>query len=92
MYKKYQDTAEREMGESNILTLANPDFFDGYNPVLELTNHLIEKHGVKDIAFLTGRKKHPHSLERLSAFKTAMQNHKLDVPKERIIEVIHWWI
>lgn len=138
MYRKYQDTAEREMGESNILTLANPDFFDGiiilkdtiqtvnaagelekrlrdtyfgpvlvvdmdseyftsvfidgYNPVLELTNHLIEKHGVKDIAFLTGRKKHPHSIERLSAFKTAMQNHKLDVQKERIIEVIHWWI
>ena len=137
MYKKYQDTADREMGESNILTLANPDFFDGiiilkdtiqtvnaarelekrlrdtyfgpilvvdmdseyftsvfidgYNPVLELTNHLIEKHGVKDIAFLTGRKKHPHSIERLSAFKTAMQNHKLDVPKDRIIEGDYWY-
>ena len=138
MYKKYQDTADREMGESNILTLANPDFFDGiiilkdtiqtvnaagelekrlrdtylgpvlvvdmkseyyrsvyidgYSPVLELTNHLIEQHGARDIAFLAGKKKHPHSIERLSAFKTAMQNHKLDVPKERIIEVIHWWI
>ena len=29
MYKKYQDTAERDKGESNIFTLANPDFFDG---------------------------------------------------------------
>lgn len=137
MYKKYQDTAEREMGESNILTLANPDFFDGivilkdtiqtpfaaeelekklknsysgpvlvidkesnrfrsisidgYTPVLELTNHLIEDHGVKDIAFLTGKKKHPHSLERLNAFKTAMNNHKLEVPNYRIIEGDFWY-
>ena len=29
MFKKSQDTVEREMGESNIFSLVNPDFFDG---------------------------------------------------------------
>ncbi|MBR6401883.1 MAG: EAL domain-containing protein [Eubacterium sp.] len=137
MYKKYQDTAERELGESNILTLANPDFFSGiiilkdtiqtagaaeelenrlhktydgpvlvidllsdyynsvfidsYSPIYELTCHLIEQHGLKDIAFLTGKKKHRHSIERLSAFKEAMNDHKLDVPEDRIIEGDFWY-
>ena len=138
MYKKYQDTAEREKGESNIFALANPDFFDGivilkdtiqtagaaeeienrlsqsytgpvlvvdleskyyktvfidcYTPVLELTNHLIEDHGLKDIAFLTGKKKHRHSIQRLSAFLQAMKDHKLEVPEGRIIEGDFWYL
>ena len=29
MYRKYQDTAERENGESNIFSLMNPERFDG---------------------------------------------------------------
>ena len=29
MYRKYQDTAEREQGESNIFSLMNPAKFDG---------------------------------------------------------------
>ena len=29
MYRKYQDTPENEMGESNIFSLMNPDRFDG---------------------------------------------------------------
>ncbi len=137
MYKKYQDTAERDKGESNIFTLANPDFFDGivilkdtvqtpkvseelekklcktfdgpvlvvdlesnyfesvfidsYTPVKELTDHLIEVHGLTDIAFLTGKKKHRHSIERLSAFKESMKEHKLTVPDDRIIEGDFWY-
>ena len=29
MYLKYQDTPERELGESNIFSLMNPEKFDG---------------------------------------------------------------
>ena len=136
MYKKYQDTAERDKGESNIFTLANPDFFDGiiilkdtiqtpnaadelekrlnktykgpvlvvdleskyydsvfidsYTPVKELTDHLIEVHGLTDIAFLTGKKKHRHSIERMNAFLKSMKNHGLEVPEDRIIEGDFW--
>ena len=138
MYKKYQDTVEREMGESNIFSLVNPDFFDGililkdtiqtagvaediekqlhknydgpvlivdieskyydtvfidcYTPVVKLTDHLIEDHGLKDIAFLTGKKKHRHSMQRLAGFKESMKNHKLEVPKDRIIEGDFWYL
>ncbi|MCR5544789.1 MAG: EAL domain-containing protein [Eubacterium sp.] len=137
MYRKYQDTAERDMGESNIFKLANPDFFDGivimkdtiqtpnvavdlenrlhetykgpvlvvdlesdyydsvfidsYTPVKELTDHLIEVHGLKDIAFLTGKIKHRHSIERMNAFLDSMHEHNLDVPKHRIIEGDFWY-
>ncbi len=137
MYKKYQDTAERDKGESNIFTLANPDFFDGivilkdtiqtpnvaeelekklnktydgpvlvvdleskyfesvfidsFTPVKELTDHLIEVHGLKDIAYLTGKRKHRHTIERLNAFLESMKEHGLEVPKDRIIEGDFWY-
>lgn len=29
MYRKYQDTREREQGEANIFSLMNPEKFDG---------------------------------------------------------------
>ena len=138
MYKKYQDTVDREYGESNIFSLLRPDFFDGivilkdsiqtaglaerleeklkesytgpvlivdldskyytsifidcFTPVMRLTNHLIEEHGAKDIAFLTGKKRHRHSLQRLAGFKEAMKRHGLDVPKDRIIEGDFWYL
>ena len=137
MFKKYQDTASREKGDSNIFTLANPDFFDGivilkdtiqsedaaeeleqrikdtydkpvlvvdkeskyfksvyingYDPMVQLTNHLIEDHGVKDIAFLAGKSWHRHSNERLSAFLESMRSHKLNVTDDRIIEGDFWY-
>ena len=137
MFKKYQDTVEREKGDSNIFTLARPDFFDGivilkdtiqtanaaeelekrlkekfkgpvivvdkeseyyqsifidgFTPVAELTKHLIEVHGCKDIAFLTGKKWHRHSKERQSAFEEEMQRHGLTVPADRIIEGDFWY-
>ncbi|MCR5214522.1 MAG: EAL domain-containing protein [Eubacterium sp.] len=138
MLKKYQDTADREMGESNIFSLVNPDFFDGivimkdtlqtsgiaeeieenlhknyegpvlvvdleskyfssiyidcFTPVMDITNHLIEDHGVRDIAFLTGKKRHRHSLQRQAGFMEAMKNHKLEVPENRIIEGDFWYL
>ncbi len=138
MYKKYQDTAEREKGESNIFSVLNPGLFDGivilkdsiqtagvaediekklkdnytgpvlvvdidskyfrtvfidcYTPVRELTDHLIEDHGLKDIAFLTGKKRHRHSKQRLAAFMESMRSHKLEVPKDRIIEGDFWYL
>ena len=138
MFKKYQDTVEREMGESNIFSLINPDYFDGililkdtiqtagvaediekrlndtysgpvlvvdleskyydtvfidcFNPVVKLTNHLIEDHGIKDIAFLTGKKKHRHSIQRLAGYMEAMKNHDLKVPEDRILEGDFWYL
>ena len=137
MYKKYQDTPEREIGESAIFRLCNPKYFDGIvilkdtiqtsnagkeledrlhevydGPVLVIdaeseyypsefidgyystrmiTEHLIETHKVKDIAFLTGKRWHKHSKERQSGFIDEMKEHGYDVPDYRIIEGDFWY-
>ena len=137
MYRKYQDTTEREHGDANIFNLIEPDFFDGmviledtiqtageaqrleerfhetfhkpvlviekdspyfpsvfsdgYSAVVELVNHLIEVHGFKDIAFLTGKKWHKHSQERLQAYRDAMAQHGLPVSEDRVIYGDFWY-
>ena len=137
MYRKYQDTPEREQGESNIFSLMAPDKFDGaiilkdsiqtedaaeklelrlkdifdkpivviekesdlfpsictdcYSDVFELVTHLIEVHGCRDIAFLSGKKWHKHSKERLQAYRDAMAKVGLPVSEERIIYGDFWY-
>ncbi len=137
MYKKSQDTPEREKGETNIFALANPELFDGfvimedtiqtagigkqleerlhkeydgpvlvvdanseyypsifmngYSSVRMLTEHVINVHGITDIAFLNGKKWHRHSKQRLSGFMDEMEAHGLKVPEYRIIEGDFWY-
>lgn len=137
MYRKYQDTPEREQGESNIFSLMSPDKFDGaiilkdsiqtenaaeklelhlknifdkpivviekeselfpsictdcYSDVFELVTHLIKIHGCKDIAFLSGKKWHKHSKERLQAYRDAMAKAGLPVSEDRIFYGDFWY-
>ena len=137
MYRKYQDTREREQGEANIFSLMNPEKFDGavilkdsiqtenaadnlelylkdffdnrivviekesdlfpsictdcYSAVFDLVTHLIEVHGCKDIAYLSGKKWHKHSKERLQAYRDAMAKAGLEVPESRIIYGDFWY-
>ena len=137
MYRKYQDTPEREQGESNIFSLMAPDRFDGavllkdsiqtehaaekleqsikdvfhkpivviekeselfpsictdcYSAVFALIEHLITVHGCRDIAFLTGKKWHKHSKERLQAYRDAMENAGLSVSEDRILYGDFWY-
>lgn len=137
MYRKYQSTPERELGESNIYQLVNYDRFDGivmlkdtiqtkgiaarleqeihdrfagpvlvieqeslffdsvctdgYSPIVDLIEHLILKHGYKDIAFLTGKEWHPHSKQRLEAYKETMKKHGLTVSDDRILYGDFWY-
>ena len=137
MYRKYQDTPEREQGEANIFYLMNPEQFDGaiilkdsiqtenaaenlelhlkdifnkpivviekesdlfpsictdcYSAVFELITHLIEVHGCRDIAFLSGKKWHKHSKERLQAYRDAMYKAGLSIREDRIIYGDFWY-
>ena len=137
MYIKYQDTKEREIGDSNIFNLINYDSFDavivlsdtiqtpglearleeeiheqykgpvicvdseskyfhsfwtdGYASVYAEVSHLIEKHGLKDIAYLTGRKAHRHSIRRVEAYRDAMKEHDLPVDEKRIFTGDFWY-
>ncbi len=57
---------------------------DGSQPVAELVSHLIEVHGINDIAFLTGKKRNYHARSRLQAFRDVMEQHGLEVREDRI--------
>ena len=129
MYIKYQNSKEREIGDSNIFNLVNYQMFDaviilsdtiqtpgvnerieerihaefdgpvlcvdrdskyfssfwtdGYESVYAQVSHMIEEHGLKDIAYLTGRKNHPHSKRRMQAYEDAMQAHGLTANADR---------
>ena len=131
MYRKYLDTQIREVAESHIYELFEPEDYDavvvlrdsiqvpglgdaleerihknfsgpvlvvdikskyfpsiltdGFEPCYRLVSHLIEHHGYTDIAYLTGKRWHEHSIMRLEAYKKAMADHGLEVSEDRIM-------
>ena len=64
---------------------------DSYTPVRRLIDHLIEVHGYTDIAYLTGKKWHAHSKQRLQAYKDSMEAHSLPVREDRIRYGDFWY-
>ena len=64
---------------------------DGYQGIYQLVSHLIDEHGVRDIAFLTGRKHHRHSMRRAAAYRAAMQDHGIEVNEDRILYGDFWY-
>ena len=137
MFIKYQNSKEREIGDSNIYNLINFDEFagviilsdtiqtpgvekeieervknwfdgpvvcvdtdspyfysfwtDGSTAVYDLISHLIEVHGYKDIAYLTGRRNHIHSIKRLEAYKQSMADHGLTIRDDRVFYGDFWY-
>lgn len=64
---------------------------DNYEPEKAVITHLIEKHGYKDIAFLTGKSWHPHSRIRLQAYRDALTEHGIEVNENRIFYGDFWY-
>lgn len=62
-----------------------------YEVIKKLIAHLIEEHGYKDIAFLTGRRGHPHSEERLGAYIECMKEHDIPIKNNRIFYGDFWF-
>lgn len=137
MYQKYQETQNREVGESHIFSLIEYQLFDAvvilsdtiqtpqvadriehrlkncfsgpvicvdreskyfptvmtdhYTPTKQLISHLIEKHGYRDIAYVTGKKWHPHSKQRLQGFLDCMKEHDIVVEPGRVFYGDFWY-
>lgn len=64
---------------------------DDTSVVKEMVAHLIEVHGCKDIAYLTGKKGHPNSINRLNGFREAMNEHGLEIQANRIFWGDFWY-
>lgn len=64
---------------------------DHYTPMKKLTDHMIEEHGYTDIAFLGGKEGHPHSVQRLNAFRDSMDGHGIPVREDWIYHGNYWY-
>ena len=64
---------------------------DNYNPEKKVVDHLIEVHGKRDIAFLTGKAWHPHSKIRLQAYRDSLEQHGIEVNESRIFYGDFWY-
>lgn len=62
-----------------------------YEPVKRMTAHLIEEHGFRDIAFLSGQKYHSHDAQRLQGFLDCMKEHGLLVGENRVFYGDYWY-
>lgn len=56
-----------------------------------LTDHIINKHGCRDIAFMTGPENHQHSIKRLEGFLNSMKKHGLSVLDSHIFYGDFWY-
>jgi len=87
----------KENYKGEVLTIDIPsDYFesvitDGHQPTHLVVSHLIKEHGYKKIAFLSGKKWHEHSKQRMIGFLDAMKEHHLDVPSDWIIYGDFWY-
>lgn len=57
----------------------------------EITSHILDVHGCKDIYFLTGAKEHATSMDRLNGFLDEMSSRGLSVPDENIFYGDFWY-
>ena len=64
---------------------------DNYTPEKLVIDHLIEKHGIRDIAFLTGKSWHPHSIIRLNAYKDSLEEHGIEFNENRVFYGDFWY-
>lgn len=137
MYQMYQDSSNRELGDSKIFSLIPydsidamvvmadtmqttgvleqleselEDYFQGpvlfvdkhsdkfpyiimddYRLTKQIMCHLIEEHGYRDIAYLTGKSWNNHSIARLNAYRDSMKEHNLEVRDDRIFFGDFWY-
>lgn len=94
--KDLEETVKRRFSGKVLCVDTESSYFpyiemDYYEPVKKLVAHLIEQHGLTDIAYLTGWQGHKHSVQRLQAYKDCMQEHGLVIEENRIFYGDFWY-
>lgn len=94
--KKIEKRLREEYRGKVLFIDKDSDYFpsvhiDNYNPAKAVINHLIEEHGIRDIAFLTGKSWHPHSIIRLNAYKDALTDHCIRIDEDKIFYGDFWY-
>lgn len=66
-------------------------FTDDIQSIKLIISHLIEKHKLTDIAFMTGIKGHPHSTNRLTGYYEALVEHGIPIDQSRVFYGDFWY-
>ncbi len=66
-------------------------FTDDILSIKKIISHLIEKHRLTDIAFMTGIKGHPHSTNRLTGYYEALIEHDIPIDQSRVFYGDFWY-
>ncbi len=64
---------------------------DDIQSIKQIVSHLIEVHRMTDIAFMTGKKGHPHSTNRLTGYYEALIEHNLTIDQSRVFYGDFWY-
>lgn len=64
---------------------------DNYYTEKMVIDHLIEKHGIRDIVFLTGKSWHPHSIIRQNAYRDSLIEHGIEFDENKIFYGDFWF-
>ncbi len=60
--------------------------FNDYDSVREITTHLIEKHNIRDIVYISGPHRQIVAINRLNACREAMEEHGLTLHAENVYD------
>lgn len=90
---------ERIRTHTKLIKLSYDREIDGFVPFLcddvraskEIVNHLIKKHGCRDIAYMTGKEGHPHSLARLEGYRQALEENNIPYDPEMVFFGDFWY-
>lgn len=69
----------------------NDIFTDDIQNIKKIISHLIEKHRLTDIAFMTGIKGHLHSTNRLTGYYEALIEHGIPIDHSRVFYGDFWY-
>ncbi len=88
IYENYRGPVLVIEGKSEYYKTTNTD---GYYGTKIVVDHMIEEHGMSKLAFLNGKRWHPHSKMRLKAFKDSLIEHGLTVNEDFIFDGDFWY-
>lgn len=98
--KDSTNIAERRLSEvykGPVLVIdRESDYFasvyqDDYAGMCEIVEHMITVHNKHDIGYISGKKRHHHSVTRLRAYQDTLRKHGIQVDEDRIFHGDYWY-
>ncbi len=93
------DLCERIRKVPNLLKVSFDREIPGFIPFLCddvtaskcIVEHLIKKHGCRDIVYMSGKEGHPHSMARLEGYRLALQENGIPYDESKVYYGDFWY-